>query len=78
MPEPYRYVPPVHDDLVPLGEDVLEMTLLLPQWQVQALLQAAQHREITVAQMLRQLIRDFFHRETKREDDARVDVATQW
>jgi hypothetical protein len=42
-----------------LEEDVVEMPLLLPCWQVSALETAAHQRGQTAAQMVRNLLRDF-------------------
>jgi hypothetical protein len=43
-----------------LDEDVVELPLLLPGWQVQALEAAAHGRGLTTGQMLRTVLRDFF------------------
>ncbi len=42
-----------------LDGDMVELSLLLPQWQAEALEQAAQARGWTTAQLIRALIRDF-------------------
>ena len=42
-----------------LDGDMVELSLLLPQWQAEALEEAAQSRGWTTAQMMRALIRDF-------------------
>ncbi|MBY0522255.1 MAG: hypothetical protein K2R98_02590 [Gemmataceae bacterium] len=42
--------------------EIVEMSLLLPSWQAAALENAAQDQGLTTAQMVRQLIRDFFNR----------------
>jgi hypothetical protein len=47
---------------VPFTEDVAELALLLPTWQVSALEAAAHSRGLTTAAMLRRLIEDFFGR----------------
>ena len=39
--------------------DVVELSLLLPQWQVEALEAAAHGRGLTTGQMLRRLIRNY-------------------
>ena len=43
-----------------MESEVIELPLLLPRWQVQALESAAQRRGITTAQMLRRLIGELF------------------
>jgi hypothetical protein len=40
-------------------DDVVEVPLLLPGWQVQALAEAAQARGQTAGEMLRQMLRSF-------------------
>jgi hypothetical protein len=40
-------------------EEVVEVSLLLPGWQVQALAEAAQARGLTTGEMVRQLLRRF-------------------
>ncbi len=47
---------------VPLGEDVVEIPLLLPGWQATALETAAHHCGLTAAEMVRHLLRDFIAR----------------
>ena len=42
-----------------LGPDLVELSLLLPQWQVEALDLAARGRGLTAGQMLRRLIGQF-------------------
>ena len=49
-------------DLCPLDNDMVEMSLLLPTWQAEALEEAADHQGMTAGQMLRGVIRDFFTR----------------
>jgi hypothetical protein len=44
----------------PLDEEVTELSLLLPGWQVAALEAEAQSQGLTTGQMIRRLIRDFF------------------
>jgi hypothetical protein len=44
---------------VPLEGDMVELSLLLPGWQAQALETAARDQGLTAAQMLRGLIRQF-------------------
>ena len=46
----------------PKENSMVEMSLLLPAWQAEALEQAADHQGVSAGQMLRQLIRDFFAR----------------
>jgi len=40
--------------------EMVELSVLLPTWQAQALENAAQHQGLTTAQMVRFLIRNFF------------------
>ena len=47
---------------LPFTEDVAELSLLLPAWQVSALEQAAHTNGLTTAAMLRRLIEEFFGR----------------
>ena len=49
-------------DVCPLDSNVVEMSLLLPIWQAEALEQAADHQGMSAGQMLREVIRDFFDR----------------
>jgi hypothetical protein len=57
--------------------DVMEITLLLPGWQVEALEAAARDRGLTAGQMVRRLIREYF---VRREQDAadRPDATSPW
>lgn len=41
--------------------EMVELSVLLPSWQADALESAAQHQGLTTAQMVRLLIRDFFN-----------------
>jgi hypothetical protein len=53
-----KYLP---DETVPLDafdNEVTELSLLLPAWQIGALEQAAQSEGITVAQLLRRLVNE--------------------
>jgi hypothetical protein len=53
-----KYLP---DEMVPLetfDNEVAELPLLLPAWQIGALEQAAQAEGITVAQLLRRLVNE--------------------
>jgi len=47
---------PVGQDMKSLDADVIELALLLPRWQAQALQTAARQRGMSAAQMLRRLI----------------------
>ena len=47
---------------LPRTEDVAELSLLLPSWQVSALEEAAHTKGLTTAAMLRHLIEEFFCR----------------
>ncbi len=44
---------------LPFGEDITELSVLLPSPQAQGLEQAAHERGLTAAQMLRRLVQDF-------------------
>jgi hypothetical protein len=56
----------VFSDPLALGpasaEDVIELPVLLPEWQVAALEEAARDRGMTVGQLLRKLFADLFPR----------------
>jgi hypothetical protein len=43
-------------EYTPLDDEVVEVALLLPRWQAEALVQAAHERGLTAGQMLRKLI----------------------
>ena len=43
-------------------DDVVELPLLLPEWQVSALVEAAQVRNMTVGQLVRRMFSDAFPR----------------
>ncbi|MCU0705850.1 MAG: ribbon-helix-helix domain-containing protein [Fimbriiglobus sp.] len=45
------------------SDDVVEMLLLLPEWQVFTLEEAARDRGMTVAQLVRRLLADLFPRQ---------------
>lgn len=45
-----------------LSDDVVELPLLLPEWQVAALEEAARDRGMTVGQLVRKLFADLFPR----------------
>jgi len=49
-------------DVVPLTQEVIELPLLLPHWEVTALERAAHEFGLTPAQMIRHLIQDFLRR----------------
>jgi hypothetical protein len=64
-------------DLARLDGDMVELALLLPTWQAEALETAAQDQGLTTAQMVRRLIRDFFdhlHPFGPLADDRRFDT----
>jgi hypothetical protein len=44
------------------ADDVIEMPLLLPEWQVMALEEAARDRGMTIGQLVRRLFADLFPR----------------
>jgi len=44
----------------PLGDDVAEISLLLPVWQAEELQQAAYSQGMTTAQLMRRLLADAF------------------
>lgn len=46
------------------ADDVIEMPLLLPEWQVVALEEAARDRGMTIGQLVRRLFADLFPRPT--------------
>jgi hypothetical protein len=58
----------VYEDLIEAGPpapretEIVELSLLLPSWQMAALETAAHDQGMTTAQMMRGLIRDFFQR----------------
>ena len=43
-------------EITPLDDEVVELALLLPRWQAEALEEAAHNKGITAGQMLRRLI----------------------
>lgn len=43
-------------ELTPLDQEVVELALLLPRWQAEALEEAAHRRGLTAGQMLRRLV----------------------
>jgi hypothetical protein len=47
----------VDADVVPLDGEMAELSLLLPRAQALALIEAAQHQGVSVAQFMRQLVR---------------------
>ena len=48
------------------GEDVVEISLLLPGWQVEALASTAHDCGLTAASMVRHLVRDFLAEQRSR------------
>jgi hypothetical protein len=48
--------------LTPSADDVVELPILLPEWQVTALEEAARLRGMTVGQLVRKLFSDLFPR----------------
>jgi hypothetical protein len=64
--EPLALAPPGADggrsELPPdlAGNEVIEVPLLLPGWQMSALERAAHKRGLTAGEMVRHLLRDFF------------------
>jgi hypothetical protein len=53
-----RFAEPGPMDLGRLDDDIVELTVLLPGWQVGALEKAARFQGLTTAQLVRGLIRD--------------------
>jgi hypothetical protein len=47
-------------EVLRFDDDMAELSLLLPSWQMVALEEAAQAQGLTTAQLVRRLIRDFF------------------
>jgi len=47
-------------DIARFDNEMVELSVLLPSWQADALESAAQNHGLTTAQMVRLLIRDFF------------------
>jgi len=45
-----------------LGEDMVELSFLLPEWQAAALEAAAHGRGLTAAQLMRRILREHFAR----------------
>ncbi len=54
----------------PSFPEVLEISLLLPTWQVAALESAGRARGLTAGQMVRSVLRDFLGRADDKEDAA--------
>ena len=54
-----RASPTLREALCGPGEEVVEVPLLLPGWQVSALATAAQDRGLTAGEMVRSLLREF-------------------
>lgn len=53
-------VSPMNGAIARLDGEMVELSVLLPSWQAEALESAAQNQGLTTAQMVRFLIRDFF------------------
>ena len=49
-------------NLVPIDGEMVELPLLLPGWQAEALEMAAHSRGMTAGQMLRRILGDFFEK----------------
>jgi len=77
LPDPSRF-----SDLPPpeIAPDVAEISLLLPGWQLEALENAAEARGLTLAQLVRRLLRDFINRQEddELEPDEKLNAACQW
>lgn len=56
---PPQLTRPSGDVLPPGSEEIVELSLLLPAWQAEALEAAAHGRGLTTGQMLRSIIREF-------------------
>jgi hypothetical protein len=57
--DPTTLISPGTDDFRLDPSDVIEIPLLLPGWQMSAIEQAAFHRGMTAAEMVRHLLNDF-------------------
>jgi len=55
------------NELTPLDAEIVELPLLLPSWQMEALETAAHDQGLTAGQMIRHLIRDFFDLHTPQQ-----------
>ncbi len=53
---------PVSDGFPGLSDEVVELAFLLPDWQVTALEEAAHRRGLSTAEMLRQILGEYFGR----------------
>lgn len=59
-------IPPSASEQPALSEDeVVELAFLLPDWQVSALEAMAHGRGLTTGQMLRHILGELFHRQTR-------------
>jgi hypothetical protein len=58
--------------------EMVELALLLPRPQAEALETAAQHQGVTTGQMLRHIIRDFCARKQRRGQFIDADTADPW
>jgi hypothetical protein len=68
-------------DLMPPGPgDVMEISVLLPGWQMAALEAAARDRGLTAGQIVRRIIRDYvmYLDGAGRDDPEKLDAAAQW
>lgn len=57
--------PPAVDQAGISDDAVVELAFLLPDWQVTALEAVAHGRGLTTGQMLRRILGEFFHRQTR-------------
>ena len=65
MPTTFGWTPQSTSDHFPsvgLVDDVIELPILLPEWQVVALEEAARDRGMTIGQLIRRLFSDLFPR----------------
>jgi hypothetical protein len=62
----YEFAPAGLSDTCRAEEDVVEIPLLLPQWQVEALECAAHQKGLTAGEMIRQLLLDYLARQASR------------
>jgi hypothetical protein len=53
------FVPPLEQQSSEMGEEVVEVPLLLPGWQISALEKEAHDRGLTAGEMVRVVLRDF-------------------
>ncbi|MCC6421004.1 MAG: hypothetical protein IT429_22435 [Gemmataceae bacterium] len=62
---------------LPFDDEIAELSVFLPGWQVTGLERAAHQRGLTVAQMLRRLVNDFLTR-GQRGQGCVAETARQW